>query len=126
MADQTSEKQLTELARLLRELIVWTKVQSAPRVKELLQQMSSQERLAYELSDGTKTQVEIAKQVGVTQATISNWWKKWAALGLTSESETYSGRQKQNFSPPDFGIAKASTTNKTEDHDSPKQESQDV
>jgi predicted transcriptional regulator len=87
-------------------MVAWARVQNAPRVKELLQQMSIQERQAYDLTDGTKTQAEIARIVGVTQPNISYYWKKWATLGLTSESPNYGGRQKQNFSLSDFGISK--------------------
>ncbi len=114
MTENTYEKHLAEIERLMRELLVWAKVQGAPIVKEILLQMSNQERLAYDLADGVNTQAEIAKRVGVTQATISNWWKRWAALGLTSESETYSGRQRHNFSLSELGISKASTDNRSQ------------
>lgn len=118
--------QMTEITQLLRELITWAKIQNAPRVKELVQEMTSQEKVAYELSDGIRTQSEIGKQVGVTQVSISNWWKKWAALGLTSNSEIYAGRQRKNFSLADFGFSKptikgsvetvaATTTDETEE-----------
>ena len=104
--EQRIMEQLDEIAGLLRQLLLWTRVGAVPKVKELLEATltKDEERLAYELTDGKQTQVQIAATIKVTQPTVSNWWKKWNGLGLTMESTAFPGRQMKCFSLLEFGI----------------------
>jgi len=43
------------------------------------------ERQAYELSDGSRGTREIGDAVRVSPMTISNWWKRWAAIGIVQQ-----------------------------------------
>lgn len=45
------------------------------------------QREAFELSDGTKSGAEIAKAVGVSPQSISNWAANWRNLGIAYEVE---------------------------------------
>lgn len=103
-SDLTKEDQMVQL---LEELVRWTKVTSIPHVKTLLEQIlqSSEEKIAYQASDGNRTQAEIAKIAGVSQMTISNYGKKWIRNGVAKAVVTTKGQRAiRLFSLEDFGI----------------------
>ena len=54
--------------------------------------ITDQQRLAYELSDGDRSSTEVAKLSGVSQPTISGWWRHWRELGFVDPSPRYQGR----------------------------------
>jgi len=103
-SDLTEEDKMIQL---LEELVRWTKVTSIPHVKTLLEQIlqSPEEKIAYQASDGSKTQAEIAKITGVSQMTISNYGKKWVRNGIAKAVVTTKGQRAiRLFSLEDFGI----------------------
>lgn len=65
------------MIELLEELVKWTKTTSIPQVKKLLLEVlsSTEEKLAYQLSNGKRTIREVAKQANVGVSTLSRWWK---------------------------------------------------
>jgi hypothetical protein len=96
-----------QMIHLLEELVRWTKVTSIPQVKKLLEEMlqSPEEKTAFQASDGTKTQGEIAKIAGVSQMTVSNYGKKWVKNGIAKPVSAMGGqRAVRLFSLEDFGI----------------------
>jgi len=103
--DETSKDD--QIIQLLGELVRWTKVTSIPHVKRLLDEIlqSSEEKVAYQNSDGKRTQVEIAKIAKVSQMTVSNYGKKWIKNGIAKAMATTKGqRAVRLFSLEDFGI----------------------
>lgn len=77
---------------LLGEILKWQRLQAIhvfeTRESELL--TDKKKRKAYELTDGTKTARQIAKEVGATKDTISHWWKEWYRKGiLVKEGKKY-------------------------------------
>ncbi len=73
---------------LLTELLVWTRFMARPALAESLTVVlkDPKHRLAYELTDGNRTQVEIGKVSGLDQTTVSDLWGKWRRLGLLNET----------------------------------------
>lgn len=94
-----------EILQVLRQIEGWLKVISIPKVKELLEStlQTPEERKVYHYSDG-RSQNEIANLVKVSQPTVSNYWKKWAKLGIIQQSKSYKGRYEKSFLLEDFNI----------------------
>lgn len=88
---------------LLEELLAWTKFayrgQLANELKEVL--MDPKHLAAFEASDGTRTQAEVAKVAGISQATVSALWAKWRRLALAREVD---GRTAHLVRPSDLGL----------------------
>ena len=90
MTDHLADSMLLELREQTRWLRFLGLQQVRPILLELLR--DQRERLAFDLSDGSRTTREVAAQVGVSGATISRWWTKWAALGIVSQDERGTAR----------------------------------
>ncbi|MEM3429403.1 MAG: hypothetical protein QXL25_07795 [Candidatus Bathyarchaeia archaeon] len=61
--------------------------------------------LIYELSDGERSTREIATLAGVkSNATVSNYWRKWYKLGIVEPSEEHEGRFKKICSLEEVGL----------------------
>lgn len=69
---------------LLEELVVWTKFASRQAIVTAWDKILSDDRhlWAYELSDGSRTQSQVAQASGLSQPTISNLWTRWRRLGI--------------------------------------------
>jgi hypothetical protein len=96
-----------QMIQLLEELVRWTKVTSIPHVKKFLEELlqSPEEKIAYQASDGSRTQGDIAKIADVSQMTISNYGKKWIKNGIAKPVSAMGGqRAVRLFSLEDFGI----------------------
>ena len=101
-----SEEKYDRIISLLEELLKWTKLLGIEKAQNALTSLlkSDAEKLAYEQSDG-KTSREVSTIVGVSHATIANYWKKWARYGIVTEVSAKGGtRYKRIFSLQDFGI----------------------
>jgi len=94
-----------EIVEVLIQIEKWLKVISIPKVKEILKNTlkSSEERKVYHYSDG-RNQSEISELSGVSQPTVSNYWNKWAKLGIVHQSNDYKGRWIKSFLLEDFNI----------------------
>lgn len=72
---------------LLRELVIWTRFLAREPLQRSLREVLTDPRhqWAYELTDGERTQTEIATAVQLDQTTISDLWAKWRRLGLLDD-----------------------------------------
>lgn len=97
----------TEQIRLLREILKWTRFSGMKEVKPTLMAVleTSQKRFIYQLSDGEKGSIEIAKSTGVSDWTVRNYWRIWSRVGLVEPLRSGGGnRFKRAFDLEDFGI----------------------
>jgi CRP-like cAMP-binding protein len=87
----------------LEELLAWTKFAHRRQlVDELREVLSDPKHLAaFEASDGTRTQGEIAKAAGISQPTVSSLWGKWRRLGLVRDVD---GKAAHLVRPSDLGL----------------------
>jgi hypothetical protein len=95
------------IVELLEELVKWTKVTSIPNVKKLLLEIlpTPEEKLAYQLSDGSETVKQVANGANVAVGTVSGWWKKWIRNGISEPISVMGGtRARRLFSLDDFSI----------------------
>jgi hypothetical protein len=96
-----------ETIRLLREILKWTRFSGMKEVKLALTTAleSPQKRLVYQLSNGDKGSIEIAKAAGVSDWTVRNYWRIWSHVGLVEPMRSGGGnRFKRSFDFEDFGI----------------------
>ena len=95
--DQRNE--ITDVLEIITEIRNMLRVSTYSDMRESLIRSigSGAERAAYSLTDGQRTQSEIAKLVSVTQPSVSNWWKKWNKLGVSVDSKTFFGRQQKVY-----------------------------
>lgn len=79
---------------ILHEILLWLRFQNRQGLRALLSEVLANEtdRFIYELTDGTKSQPEIARATGVSQPTVSLKWKAWRTLGIVYELPTEPGR----------------------------------
>ena len=100
MSDQDNEN----VADLLSELLVWTKFANLDRLIAMLRTTLADERhaKAYELTDGKRSQVDVAKLSGLSQPAVSGLWARWKRLGIV---DNRSGRARHLVRPSDFGLA---------------------
>lgn len=97
---------LKELVELAREQLKWSKVQGILTARQVLSSSlrGDSEKLAYQFSDGRGSQ-EVAKVAGVSYATVTVYWKKWATLGVVEPMKVQGGtRYRRIFSLEDLGI----------------------
>lgn len=94
------------IIELLEEILLWTKYDYTTTKQKMLQHLNTDnKRVAYQLSDGDNSRKYIAGKVGVSDQTISNWWKEWFEFGLTEQTEKYGGgRYKRLISLTKMGI----------------------
>jgi hypothetical protein len=92
-----------DCAKILGELLKWTKVTSYKQVKATLEEALAKdaERLVYHLSDGKRTGVEINQLTGISPATISILQSSWTKLGLLAKGAKAYEKQ---FNLEDFGL----------------------
>jgi len=118
--DDKSER----IIQLLEEILKWIRIQGIQNVKGILNDILRKdiEKLIYNNSDG-RTSREIAKTVGVSHATVVNYWNRWAKYGLVEEIRAQGGtRYKRVFSLLDLGI-ELPTINSTIGKDEQRNES---
>jgi hypothetical protein len=85
---------IEEAVDLLREIVHWQRFQNRQALRAALEEILSSEtdRHIYELTDGKKSQPQIAQRAKVSQPTISNKWKAWRTLGIVYELPGEPGR----------------------------------
>ena len=88
---------------LLEELLAWTRFAHRDSLLRLWSAVLSEPRhlLAYELSDGTRTQKQIGDSVGLSQPAISGLWQRWRRLGIARDAN---GRVAHIARPSDMGV----------------------
>lgn len=97
-----------EQTRLLKEILKWIKFAGMKEVKGTLSSVidSDQKKVVYQLSDGTRGTVEIAKLAGIgSNRTVADMWQIWLKFGLGESIPVKGGmRFKRSFDLTDFGI----------------------
>lgn len=91
---------------LLEELVAWTRFANRDTLIGALNEILADDKhlMAYDLSDGSRTQVDIASATGLAQSTISALWVKWRRLGIAREKN---GRVSHLVRPGDIGLERA-------------------
>lgn len=103
MSDSSEGEQI----RLLREILKWTRISGMKEVKTMLTSVLNepQKLLAYHLSDGTRSTVEISRNADVATGTIANYWQAWQKQGLGESVPVKGGaRFKRSFDLEELGI----------------------
>jgi DNA-binding transcriptional ArsR family regulator len=79
---------LGNLVEAAEEQLRWQRAAVLPQVRATIDQTlnSTKMRKAYELCDGSLTGTEIAKKVGASQPTFSEWAKRWRDLGIAYDT----------------------------------------
>ncbi len=95
-----------EEVTLLRELVHWQRFQNRASLRSALEEILTTvtDRKIYEMTDGTKSQPQIASQCGVSQPTVSNKWKQWRTLGIVYEMPDEPGRCRHLASLESVGL----------------------
>jgi hypothetical protein len=88
---------------LLDELVAWTRFANMERLTNVLQRALADTRhlIAYEASDGTRSQGEVARRAGISQPTVSGLWARWRRIGIVREHD---GRVRHLIRPSDIGL----------------------
>lgn len=91
------------LEELLEELVAWTRFANRETLVRLWATVLVDHRhlFAYELSDGTRSQKQIAEQSGLSQPTMSGLAQKWRRLGIARDVD---GRTVHIARPSDLGL----------------------
>ena len=88
--------------QLLEEILAWIRFSNRSDLVKSIESLTDPRHLvALELTDGTRTQAQVAKSTGLSQATISNLWNKWRRLGLVIDR---AGRTEHLARPTDLGV----------------------
>ena len=91
---------------LLEELVHWQRFQNRQLLRSALEEIlaSTTDRKIFDLSDGTRSQPDIAMRAEVSQPTVSNKWKTWRTLGIVYELADEPGRCKHLASLEAVGL----------------------
>lgn len=94
------------IVELLEELVAWTRFSSRSTLLDIWDSVLKDDRhlLAYELSDGTRSQKEVGDAVGISQPTVSGLWQRWRRLGIARVSGP---RVAHIARPSDMGMERA-------------------
>jgi len=98
MAASNSIPSGDEVVQILREMLTWIRVTSLPQVKAILEMefpradsgsfatdRARKDAQIYQLAHSGKPQDTIAKEVGVSQSTVSQRFAKWEKVGLMKD-----------------------------------------
>lgn len=88
---------------VLRELLVWTRFANLERLVQTLRSVLADQRhaRAYELTDGARSQSEVAKLAGLSQPAVSGLWARWRRIGIVDD---HGDRPRHLVRPSDFGL----------------------
>jgi hypothetical protein len=91
---------------LLEELVAWARFANRQSLVSTLKATLSDDRhfAAYDLTDGTRTQREIANETGLGQSTVSGLWVRWKRMGLAREKD---GTVVHLVKPSDVGLERS-------------------
>jgi hypothetical protein len=83
----TTDELLTRLLEATEEQLRWLRASAIPDVRGtiLATLKTTQLRRAYEMCDGETTGRDIAKAVGASPASVSNWTRRWRDVGIAYE-----------------------------------------
>jgi hypothetical protein len=91
---------------LLEELVAWARFSNRASLLETWDTVLADDRhvVAYELSDGTRTQKEVGDAAELSQPTVSILWTKWRKLGIV---RVRGNRVEHIARPTDMGYERA-------------------
>lgn len=95
-----------KVIELLEEILKWVKFQGWQNVKGILLDVLKDDvsKLVYHYSDGRSSR-EVAEKVRIHHTTVTNYWKRWAKIGIVEPVKVQRGtRYKRIFSLEEFGI----------------------
>jgi len=95
-----SDERITEL---LDEMVAWARFANRDALITTWQKVltDSKHLVAYELTDGTKSQKEVGDQSGLSQPSVSGLWQRWRRMGLVRD---VGGRVRHIARPSDLGV----------------------
>ena len=95
-----------KVVEALRELVHWQRFQNRQLLRSALEEIlaTRTDRQIYDLTDGTRSQPDIADRAKVSQPTVSNKWKTWRTLGIVYELADEPGRCKHLASLEAVGL----------------------
>jgi len=95
-----------DTAQILSEILRWSRFENFPKLRKILLDnlKTDQEKLVYELTNGENSRSDVAKQTGVPDSTVRNWWEKWYNLGILEPSGKRKGRPQKIMALEDMGI----------------------
>ena len=105
-----------QVIQLLTEIVRWQRFQNRQALRKQLEEIlsSDADRLIYDLTDGKKSQPQIAKAAKVSQPTISYKWKAWRKLGIIYELPEEPGRCRHLASLEALGLSKSTQNSGTQ------------
>jgi hypothetical protein len=97
---------MEDAVELLREIVHWQRFQNRQALRAALEEIlaSETDRRIYDLTDGNRSQPQIAQSAKVSQPTISNKWKAWRMLGIVYELPGEPGRCRHLASLESVGL----------------------
>lgn len=77
-------EQGAQIVQLLAELVGWVKFANRTALRETLVDTlkSDNDRAVYELTDGSRTPVEFAREVGISRQAVGQKWAAWRDAGI--------------------------------------------
>ena len=84
----STEELLAQLVEVAQEQLRWQRAAVLPDVRKTVDQTltTTQLRKAFELCDGSKSSVEVAKEVKVSKQAFSAWTRRWRDSGIAYET----------------------------------------
>lgn len=97
---------ISRIEKLLEDIRIWIRIGNLRQLRDMLvQELDSYEKMRiFELTDGTRSQKEIASRTKVSRSTISYYWQKWSGLGILTTSKQRKGRMKKIVTLDEVGI----------------------
>jgi hypothetical protein len=83
----TTDELLGELLGVAQEQLRWQRASVLPDVRKTIETTltTTQLRRAFEMCDGANASADIAKAVGTSPQSMSNWTRRWRDLGIAYE-----------------------------------------
>jgi len=97
-----------DIRDLLIELVAWTRFANLDRLTKALEGILRDPKhlAAYEATDGSRSQTQVAQVSGLSQPSVSALWGRWRRLALVVETD---GRPRHLIRPSDLGIGAGDT-----------------
>jgi len=88
---------------LLEDLVAWARLSARDEMLPFLKEVLADPKhlKAFDLTDGHRTQQQVADGAGLSQPSVSLLWSKWRRLGILREKN---GKPAHIVSPSDYGL----------------------